>query len=424
MARALRIFHSADWHFGKTIGNVDRTEDFLAFIDQFIAMVEERKPDVLLIAGDIFDTSLPSNKAQKLYYSWIHRLQNTSVKAIVITAGNHDSQRFLEAPKALLETMNCFIAGETPEEQVFILRDEKGEPLLGVGAVPYLREGDVRTGSMSYSDATRAELFEAGVKAHYQAVWELVNKELAGAKVPRIAMAHLFVTGSELRPGVQKAREEDALRVGSLNSVTSDAFEQGWDYVALGHIHHAQELTSKTPMRYSGAPIGLTFNHRKYSHSIVELNIDETGALTIDTLPVAQTRLFLHFEGTLAELIAGIEEAGKTHHQPYVEAVLTSDEVEPLLVEKLTAVAEKAGVILIATRNERALQRYQEEESSLVALNELSPREVFRLLVAEESGGKAGEEAMPAEDFERYQQLLMEAVDGVQTGHWPMAEKE
>ena len=132
----------------------------------------------------------------------------------------------------------------------------------------------------------------------------------------------------------------------------------------------------------------------------------------------------MHFEGTQAELIAAIKEAGKTHHEPYVEAVLTSDEVEPLLVEKLTAVAQEAGVLLIATRNERALQRYQEEESTLVALNELSPREVFRLLVTEESGAKEGEEAMPKEDFERYQRLLMEAVDGVQTGHWPMEENE
>lgn len=465
MSRHLRLFHSADWHFGKMIGNVDRTADFEAFIDTFIDLVNEREPDILLIAGDIFDTSLPSNSAQKLYYSWIHRLQSTSVKAIVITAGNHDSQRFLEAPKALLETMNCFIAGETPEEQVFIYRDKEGNPLVAIGAVPYLREADVRRGAMDYSDATRAELFEAGVKAHYDAVWQGIDEALGGRKVPRIGMGHLFVIGSEVRPGVQRAKDEGALNVGSLNSVTTAAFSQGWDYVALGHIHHAQTLTAETPMRYAGAPIGLTFNHRLYQHSLVEIDIDEAGALSLNTIAIPQPRHFVHLTGTVQELLDGIAKAGVDYREPYVEAILTSDEVEPLLSDKLTAAALAANVILIATRNERARQRYQEEEASLVELNELSPQEVFRLFVMEGKGDadkkasaastesattstetaeptlagleltdekgptaektsateeETSEVGMSEERFARYQALLAEAVTGVQTNHWPL----
>ena len=126
----LRIFHSADWHIGKGLGTIDRTDDFRVFIRDFLELVEKRRPDVILLAGDIFDTSMPANSAQRLYYDMIRALSGTSVMATVITAGNHDSQRFLEAPRALLETMNCFVAGESPESQAFVLRDDAGEPLV------------------------------------------------------------------------------------------------------------------------------------------------------------------------------------------------------------------------------------------------------------------------------------------------------
>lgn len=413
---ALRIFHSADWHFGKMIGNLDRTGDFEKFLDTFIELVDERKPDVLLLAGDIFDTSLPGNNAQKLYYSLIHRLQGTSVRQIVITAGNHDSQRFLEAPRALLETMNCFIAGETPEEQVCVVRDSRGVAELGIAAVPYLREADVRRGSSEYSDQTRAALFEAGVKAHYEKVSGLLDAALDGAKVPRIAMGHLFVIGAEVRPGVQRPESEGLLNVGSLNSVSAAAFGEGWDYVALGHIHHAQTVSAAVPMQYAGAPIGLTFNHRKYSHSIVEIDLSEDGTLDIHTVPVRQPRQFVHCEGSMDELIEQIREAGRSSPQPYVEAVLSTGEDEPLLSERLAGVSREADVLLISVRNEQAIARYMKEESELVELTALTPQEVFRHYLSEAAPEISEESA------EKLKALLSQAEAGVAANHWPLGD--
>lgn len=187
--QTLRIFHSADWHIGKGLGTIDRTDDFRAFIHDFLKLVDSRRPDVVLLSGDIFDTSMPANSAQRLYYDMIRALAGTSVQATVITAGNHDSQRFLEAPRALLETMNCFVAGDSPESQAFILRDAAGEPRLAVAAVPFLREGDVRGGSIDDTDATRAMRFETGVLKHYETVKGFLEEALQGARVPMIAMA-------------------------------------------------------------------------------------------------------------------------------------------------------------------------------------------------------------------------------------------
>ena len=254
----MRIFHSADWHIGKGLGNIDRTDDFRVFFKDLLAMIAERQPDVLLISGDVFDTSMPANSAQRLYYDFMRSLEGTSVRATIVTAGNHDSQRFLEAPRALLETPRCYVAGDTVESQTFVLRDDDGAPYLAVAAVPYLREGDVRRGTMDDTDADRAQRFEAGVRAHYDAVHSLLMDELKGARVPLVAMGHLFVTGSKMKPNSDPVESDGSVYVGTLRNVTADAFGDTWDYVALGHIHHGQEVKAKVPMRYSGSPVALS----------------------------------------------------------------------------------------------------------------------------------------------------------------------
>lgn len=351
----LRIFHSADWHIGKGLGTIDRTDDFRVFIRDFLELVEKRRPDVILLAGDIFDTSMPANSAQRLYYDMIRALSGTSVMATVITAGNHDSQRFLEAPRALLETMNCFVAGESPESQAFVLRDDAGEPLLAVAAVPFLREGDVRGGSIDDTDATRAARFESGVRKHYDTVNGFLDEALDGARVPRIAMGHLFVTGSRLRPDDDPTTPNESAYVGSLRNVTADAFGTDWDYVALGHIHNSQTVKAQIPMRYSGSPVSLSYSHIPYRHHIVELTFDETGGMTFEELPVRQPREFVRVSGTFEELRADIAEAGATHEKPFVEATLTSDECVPDLAGELTAWGEAHGVIVTAVRNQLSL---------------------------------------------------------------------
>lgn len=405
---SLRIFHSADWHFGKMIGPLDRTHDFEAFLERFLALVEARRPQVLLLAGDIFDTSLPSNNAQKLYYTLIHRLQNTSIEAVVIAAGNHDSQRFLDAPRALLETMNCFIAGTRPEEQVFVLRDRDGNPRLGVAAVPYLREADVRKGGLDYSDADRATLFEQGVRAHYDHVYALLEEALAGANVPRVAMGHLFVVGSELRPGVMSAKDYGVANVGSLNAVSSRAFGDAWDYVALGHIHHAQAVEAPVPMRYAGAPLALSFNHRHYEHSLVELTFDAAGVMHTELLPIEQPRAFIHIEGDLAQIEAQLRETGKNHPSAYVEVHLTEGQAPVNLSEALAHLAQEVGVELIAVRNTQAMRRYQEADAQGIRLDDFTPEEVFKLY--------AQTLPMGSEEVARYEALLSQSVKQVLAG--------
>lgn len=413
--KPLRIFHSADWHIGKGLGNIDRTDDFRVFFKDLLAMIAERQPDVLLISGDVFDTSMPANSAQRLYYDFMRSLEGTSVCATIVTAGNHDSQRFLEAPRALLETLRCYVAGDTVESQTFVLRDDDGAPYLAVAAVPYLREGDVRRGTMDDTDADRAQRFEAGVRAHYDAVHSLLMDELKGARVPLVAMGHLFVTGSKMKPNSDPVESDGSVYVGTLRNVTADAFGDTWDYVALGHIHHGQEVKAKVPMRYSGSPVALSYSHMTYHHHIVEVTFDGTGAMRVEELPVKQPRHFVQVKGTLDELKAGIDQAGATYVMPFVEATLTSDECLPDLSNELTTYGETHGVIVTAVRNEALAARYAQINEEAPDLSDLTPDAVFKAYLRENF-----DEEVAQARFDLFADLFHEIVNDVHIHRKPV----
>lgn len=382
--RRLRILHTADWHLGKNFGNFDRTEDFRLFLNDFLGLIVERRPDVLLIAGDIFDTSMPSSAAQALWYDFIGRLAQTDVALTVVTAGNHDSQRFLEVPSPLLKAMHCVIAGDTPEDEAIVF-EKDGVPALGIAAVPYLREGDIRSGSLDYTDEDRASLFEKGVLNRYQTVRRLIDEKAHEADIPMIAMGHLFVTGSKMKPdgsGTEREKRE-SVHVGTLRNVTVDAFGHDWDYIALGHIHNSQEVKNTKPMYYSGSPLALSFGHRLYEHIVIEINIDEDKKLEIVKHPVKQPRRFVSLSGSFDELMEGIRKAGAANdeREPLIEAKLTSNEVVDNLVSRLQEAGETAGVRVMIVRNEAVVKRLLQNEQVGFDLTQITPSEVFKTVL-------------------------------------------
>ena len=143
---SLRILHTSDWHIGRTLYGRRRYETFSAFLDWLADTVRDRHVDVLIVAGDVFDTSAPSNRAQELYYRFLCRVM-PFCRHIVVVAGNHDSPSFLTAPKELLRALNVHVVGsisDDPGHEILRLDGPDGEPELIVCAVPYLRDRDIR----------------------------------------------------------------------------------------------------------------------------------------------------------------------------------------------------------------------------------------------------------------------------------------
>lgn len=234
----MKFLHTSDWHIGRILYTNKRYEEFEAFLAWLGDLIENEHVDALLVAGDIFDNSTPSNRAQELYYRFLCRVAKSTCRHVVITAGNHDSPTFLNAPKEVLRFLNVHVIGnvsDSPKEDVLVLSDPNGHPELIVCAVPYLRDCDIRKAEAGESIEDKERKMVEGIRSHYQKVCleaEKIQKEM-DRPVPIVAMGHLFTAGGRTVEG-DGVRE---LYVGSLAHVGNDVFLEGIDYLALGHLH-------------------------------------------------------------------------------------------------------------------------------------------------------------------------------------------
>lgn len=380
-AHPLRIIHTSDWHLGRQLAGVDRINDFREFLSWLVSVLRDRSPDLLLIAGDVFDTTMPASDAQRLWYDFLVAASQTPVGAIVVTAGNHDSQRFLRAPAGLFAAVRTFVAGSTAEDEVFLFRDAEGHPRAAVAAVPYLREGDVRRSRESDSDEDRANAWGAGVAAHYRAAQEALDACLQKEgiedlkQIPRITMGHLFVTGAKVAAEGNTSSRSSNIYVGSLRSVSANVFGDSWDYVALGHIHRPQSLASAVPVRYCGSPLALDPSESTVPHELREVTFSPEG-ITEEVIPVPQPRRLARLKGKCEAVEAQLREIGRTDPGAILELVIEEPQIEPsLLVKQLDDAAKKAGVFLSAVRTER--QTLGEGAVPEKTLDDLTPEDVW-----------------------------------------------
>ena len=162
----LTILHTSDWHLGRSLYGRRRYDEFAAFLDWLLDTIEQQQVEVLLVAGDIFDTSAPSNRAQQLYYRFLCRVAaGNCCRHVVVIGGNHDSPSFLDAPQELLRALNVYVVGsaaEVLEDEVLTLKTSAGLPELLVCAVPYLRDRDIRVAQAGESLADKERNLTGG----------------------------------------------------------------------------------------------------------------------------------------------------------------------------------------------------------------------------------------------------------------------
>lgn len=307
-AGGLRILHTSDWHIGKRLHNEARYAEFGELLDWMVKAVDSAQADVLLVAGDIFDTMTPSNRAQELYYQFLGKLNASHCRHVIITAGNHDSPSFLDAPKSLLKAFSVHVVGVPSadiDEEIFTLNDDDGVPELIVAAVPYLRDKDVRQAVLGESSLDKERSTVHGINAHYAAVasrCQARQSALMSAhnkRVPIVATGHLFVVGA------QKSADDDDMRdlyVGSLGAVTADVFADTFDYVALGHIHRAQKVGGHNHVRYSGSPMAMGFGEVGAQKSVTLVDFCADAPPDAHTLSVPTFRQLVRITGDWAAI--------------------------------------------------------------------------------------------------------------------------
>ncbi|MCP2043796.1 exonuclease SbcCD subunit D C-terminal domain-containing protein [Pontibacter sp. HSC-36F09] len=294
----MRILHTSDWHLGQRLVNLERTEEHQHFLDWLLQTIETEKIEVLLMAGDVFDTGAPSNTALKQYYTFLTRVCATCCRHIIITGGNHDSVSTLNAPKELLDCFNIkVIGGATGEllDELIELRDENGQLELVVCAVPFLRDRDIRLSIPGESYEEREQRIKQGIAAHYAAfVPHLQPYKTQG--IPVVAMGHLFAAGGSA------SDSEKEIHVGNLGQIGADQFPKEFDYVALGHLHRPQQVNKAHHIRYSGSPIPLSFSEVADKKVVYVLDF-ENGKLTdLKEIAIPVCRKLVRFKGELEEV--------------------------------------------------------------------------------------------------------------------------
>ncbi|MGI5878998.1 MAG: exonuclease SbcCD subunit D C-terminal domain-containing protein [Syntrophomonadaceae bacterium] len=375
----MKVLHTSDWHLGRSLYGRKRYDEFDAFLDWLAQLLEQEHIDVLLVAGDIFDTATPGNRAQELYYQFLCRAAESSCRHVVITAGNHDSPSFLNAPRDLLRHLQVYIAGsigERPEEEVLLLKDANGEAELIVCAVPYLRDRDIRSVEAGETPEDKERKLIEGIRGHYALVARQaqdVLKELE-KPVPVVAMGHLFAAGGSKVEG-DGVRD---LYVGTLVHVGADIFSTEFDYVALGHLHTAQLVAGQENIRYCGTPLPMSFGEASRDKQVITINFNE-GRMKITPLSVPLFQALQSIRGDWQQVEQQIVLLKSEAQRVWLEIIYEGAEIISDLREKLDELVADTDLEILRVKN----NRLWEQDKSLLGegemLSELDVTEVFEL---------------------------------------------
>lgn len=308
----MRIIHTADWHIGQTLNGFGRETEHAALFERLPEIVREHDADALVVAGDVFDGVNPSAEATKMLYDALAELHKAKPSLqIVLTAGNHDPAWRLEAPVSLFAGIGVRVAGVIhrradktldTDRHVIPLRDASGKVRANVLAIPYLRAGDL---------PIRPEDSESEGSVYVKATRRLYAEAVQAARavgdgLPLMVTGHLHCVGAQESEG-----SERRVLIGGEHAAPLDVFPADVEYVALGHLHRAQNIGRET-VRYSGSPFPLSASEIPYEHGVtlVEfgaqgtatehiklprrvqcLRLPKTGSLTIAELPAAVAAL-------------------------------------------------------------------------------------------------------------------------------------
>jgi len=376
----LRILHTSDWHLGRSLYGRKRLEEFSAFLDWLIQTIQSERIDILLVAGDVFDTIAPGNKVQELYYSFLTKMVVSCCQHVVIIAGNHDSASFLEAPKEILQCLHIHVVGSVPtdpQDEVLLLEDRQGQPLAVICAVPYLHDRDVRLSETTDSIDGKTEKLVDGICQHYAGIGAIAERKCqeTGGRVPIIGMGHLFTTGG-------KTTEGDGVRdlyVGSLAQVGQEAFPSCFDYLALGHLHVPQKVAGQEHLRYCGSPLPMGFGEARQQKEVVVVEFSTNRAsCVVHPLQVPCFQKLEQLEGDLTAILSRLSWLKEHGEHIWLEIEYTGEALVENLRELLEQAVEGTQLEILRIKNNRivemALHRLDEED----LLENLDVKEVFQ----------------------------------------------
>ena len=374
----MKLIHLSDLHLGKRVNEFSMLEDQKDILNKIIAVIEKEQPDAVLIAGDVYDKSVPSAEAVELFDEFLVQLANTKTQVFIIS-GNHDSAERLAFANRLIDASGIHLApvyrGEvTP----FSFKDEYGT--VDLYMLPFVKPANVRR----FFPEEEIRSYEDALKAAICAMQ--VNE-----KNRSILITHQFVTGALVS-------DSEDLSVGGTDQVSAEVFK-AFDYVALGHLHRPQNV--KENIRYCGTPLKYSFSEVNDVKSVTIAELKEKGSLSVWEIPLAPLHEMKEIKGNYTDLtFKGYYDAHPELKDSYLHITLTDEEDVPDAAAKLRVIYP----LLMKLDYDNTRTRNQQRVTALSEVEKKTPMELFDAFFEMQNG-----QTMSAEQ-KQYVETLIEKI--------------
>lgn len=284
----MKFIHLGDLHIGKSIGEFDLIEDQKYILDQILDIAEKNGIDAVLIAGDVYDKTIPSEAAVRLFDYFICRLAEKRIKTFIIT-GNHDSDERLNFGSSLFEARDIFISAKY-EGKLFKKEVEDSDGKVNIYLMPFIKASQVRH---FYPDEE--------IENYDDAVRVVLDKSMINPEERNILVAHQFVAGKSADPQLGGSESVSTQTVGLVEKIGADCFTD-FDYVALGHIHSPQSV-GREEIRYAGSPLKYSLSEASNNKFATIVNLGKKGDVDIKLEPLYPMRDLRHLKGRMKQLL-------------------------------------------------------------------------------------------------------------------------
>ncbi len=356
----MKFIHLSDLHLGKRLNEYSLLEDQKYILLQILHVIDDVQPDAVLIAGDIYDKPIPPAEAVELFDDFLVKLAQRALQVFIIS-GNHDSPERLAFGNRLMDASGIHISRVYNGEVVPVtLEDEYGA--VDIFLLPFVKPVHVRKAFPdetieSYTDAVRVAIEHMPVNPGHR----------------RVILAHQFITGAE------RCESEETV-IGGLDNVSAAVFD-GFDYVALGHIHGPQNVESER-IRYCGTPLKYSFSETRHHKSVTVVQLLEKGGLSVETVPLAPLRDMAELRGTYDELTRKSFYENTSYPEDYVHITLTDEDDVPEAVARLRAIYHNLMKLDYDNRRTRQQSSWQQTADA----EQKTPAEMFDDLYEKQNG--------------------------------------
>ena len=367
----MKLIHVSDLHLGKRVNEFPMLEDQKYILNQILKVIDKEQPDAVLIAGDIYDKSVPSADAVKTFDDFLVELSGRTFRGrklqTFVVSGNHDSPERLAFGSRLMDASGVHLSPVYAGRVAPVtLTDEFGK--VNVYMLPFIKPVHVR----QYYP-------EAKIENYTDALATAIGSMGIDTSERNVLIAHQFVTGAE-------RSDSEEVSIGGLDNVDASVFD-GFDYVALGHIHGPQNIGSKR-IRYCGTPLKYSFSEVKHQKSVTVAELGGKGALNVRTVPLTPARDMVELRGSYNELMSRDFYLNTGYQEDYVRITLTDED------EILNAMANMRTIyhnlMKIAYDNTRTRSTARLEE--ITEIEKKSPLDLFSEFYEQQNGTPLTEE--------------------------------